>query len=324
MTGPEPSTPLNEGTSNQNNTTTQSIIEGHVSALKELLNEQSNHDLINPMHLNFSDDIQDTDDEIIEINKKKEKGKATVTDEDLSKPFKEVLKCPFTRRIIEFSYPGHMMPTNVKIYDGNGDPEDHISRFTGIENQGEWPMFGMLRGCAKHPTEISKIIQRANKSHPNFKERWVSESNVIPNVPELMHISSFLSSHKCPELSKGFSDSIPKTVDEMLKRVDDYVRLEAAFRNTDFPKGEFQRKELPSQWGQRNDRPQRGLFRNTRRRPDHIPTFQLQEHHAPYIAQHPPHQDFRHPREQYRDNRAVLTLDSLVSTLKKSLPRNTS
>ncbi|GJS24913.1 hypothetical protein Tco_0453545 [Tanacetum coccineum] len=272
MTGPEPSTPLNEGTSNQNNTTTQSIIEGHVSALKELLNEQSNHDLINPMLLNFSDDIQDTDDEIIEINKKKEKGKATVTDEDLIKPFKEALKFPFTRRIIEFSSPGHMMPTNVKIYDGTDDP-----------------------GCAKDPTEISKIIQRENKSHPNFKERWVSESNAIPNVPELMQISSFMSSHKCPKLSKGFSDSIPKTADEMLKRVDDY----------------------------RNDRPQRGPFGNTHHRPDHIPTFQLQEHHAPYIAQHHPHQDFRHPREQYRDNRAVLTLDSLVSTPKEILATDT-
>ncbi|GJU80627.1 hypothetical protein Tco_1282992, partial [Tanacetum coccineum] len=204
MTGPEPITPLNEGTSNQNNTTTQSIIEGHVSALKELLKEQSNSDLIKRMLLNFGDDIQDTGDEITKINKKKEKGKTTTNDEDLSKPFKEVLKCPFTRRIIEFSSPGHRMPTNVKIYDGTGDPEDHISRFT-----------------------------------------------------ELIQISSFMSSHKRLELSKHFSDSIPKTVDEMLKRLDDYVRSEEAFRNTKLPKGEFQRKELPAQWGQRNDRPQR-------------------------------------------------------------------
>ncbi|GJS14381.1 WEB family protein-like protein [Tanacetum coccineum] len=72
----------------------------------------------------------DTHDEVEEINKRKYKGKATATDEDLSKPFKEVLKCPFTRRIIEFSSLGHRVPMNAKIYDGTGDLEDHISRFT--------------------------------------------------------------------------------------------------------------------------------------------------------------------------------------------------
>nr|GEW22785.1 hypothetical protein [Tanacetum cinerariifolium] len=114
-----------EGTSDQNNTTTQSIIEGHLSALKELLKQKSNCDLIRPMLLNFSDDIQDTDDEEHETNRGGDKVKTTVTDEDMSKPFKEVLKCPFTRRIIEFSSTGTRMPTNVKIYDGTGDPEDH-------------------------------------------------------------------------------------------------------------------------------------------------------------------------------------------------------
>nr|GEW05371.1 reverse transcriptase domain-containing protein [Tanacetum cinerariifolium] len=75
--GPEPITPLNEGTSNQN--ATKSIIERHVSALKELLKEPSNRDLIKPMLLDF-DDIQDISDEEIKVNKK---GKAKVGDEDL-------------------------------------------------------------------------------------------------------------------------------------------------------------------------------------------------------------------------------------------------
>ncbi|GKA78428.1 reverse transcriptase domain-containing protein [Tanacetum coccineum] len=296
MTGPDPVTPQNrtgdEGTSNQNNTN-KSIIEGHLSALKELLKEPSN--------------------QIEVVNKRTGKKKVAISDEDLSKPFKEVLKCPFTRRIIQFSSPGHRMPANAKIYDGMGDPENHISRFTEMGNQGEWPMkvwcrmfqqtldgkawawfdklppdsidnwgdlqekflnrFGMLKVCAKDPTEISKTIRRANETLLNFKERWVSESNIVPNVSDLMQISSFMSSHKCPEPSKPFSDSIPKTVDEMLRRVNDYVRSEEAFRNTELPKGEFQRKE---------------------------------EHHAPYVAPHRFHQDFL----RLRDNRAILTLDS--------------
>nr|GEW22119.1 reverse transcriptase domain-containing protein [Tanacetum cinerariifolium] len=73
------------------------------------------------MLLDF-DDFQDDIDEEIKVNKK---GKAKVGDEDLSKPFKEVLKCPFTRRIVELSSPGHRMPANAKIYDGTRDPEHH-------------------------------------------------------------------------------------------------------------------------------------------------------------------------------------------------------
>ncbi|GKE44939.1 reverse transcriptase domain-containing protein [Tanacetum coccineum] len=127
--------------------------------------------------------------------------------------------------------------------------------------------FGMLKACDKDPTEITKIIRRTNETLPNFRERWVSESNAIPNVPELMRISSFMSSHKCPELSKRFSDKIPKTIDEMLRRVDDYVRSEEAFRNTELPKGEFQKKEAVGQWTPGSDRPHRVVYGGGRRRP---------------------------------------------------------
>ncbi|GKA39735.1 reverse transcriptase domain-containing protein [Tanacetum coccineum] len=75
--------------------------------------------------------------------------------------------------------------------------------------------FGMLKACDKDPTEISKIVRKASETLPHFKE----------------------SSHKCPELAKRFSDNIPKIVDEMLKRVDDYLRSEEAFRSTELPRG---------------------------------------------------------------------------------------
>ncbi|GKB49582.1 reverse transcriptase domain-containing protein, partial [Tanacetum coccineum] len=333
--------PSNEGTTNQN--TTRDIIEGHLSALKELLKEPNNRNLIKPLLLDF-DDIQDVSDDEIQGDVK---GKAKTSDEDLSKPFKEVLKCPFTRRIVEFSSPGHRMPANAKIYDGTGDPEDHVGRFVGIGNQGEWPMpvwcrmfqqtldgkarvwfdklppgsidnwgslqekflnrFGMLKACDKDPTKISKIIRRANETLPHFKERWVSESNAIPNVPELMQISSFMSSHKCPELAKRFSDNIPKTVDEMLKRVDDYLRSEEAFRSTELPRGEFQRRDAPVPWVQRNDRNQRFSHGNNRRRSEHKFAARVPERHAPYVPPQRPHQEFHRPK-------AILTLDSLSST----------
>nr|GEU35245.1 ribonuclease H-like domain-containing protein [Tanacetum cinerariifolium] len=55
------------------------------------------------------DDVHDVSDKEIEGDMK---GKAKVG-KDLRKPFKEVLKCPLTRRIVEFSSRGHIMPANA-------------------------------------------------------------------------------------------------------------------------------------------------------------------------------------------------------------------
>ncbi|GJZ39756.1 hypothetical protein Tco_0586319 [Tanacetum coccineum] len=63
-----------------------------------------------------------------------------VGEEDLSKPFKEKLKTPFTRRIIEFVGPEYVMPTNITLYDGSTDPADHLNRFSMAANSREWPM----------------------------------------------------------------------------------------------------------------------------------------------------------------------------------------
>ncbi|GKB16650.1 hypothetical protein Tco_0850573 [Tanacetum coccineum] len=197
------------------------------------------------MLLDFDDSHDVSDDEVQDD----EKGKAKADEEDLSKPFKEVLKCPFTRRIVEFSSPSHKMPTNIKIYDGTGDPEDHIGRFMGAGNQGEWPM----------------------------------------------------------PLAKRFSDSIPKTVDEMLKRVDDYLRPEEAYRNTELPRGEFQRRDAPVQWVERNDQNQRLSSGNNRCGSEHRLTTKMPDRHTPYVAPQRPNQDFHRPK-------VVLTLSSLSST----------
>nr|GEY13804.1 reverse transcriptase domain-containing protein [Tanacetum cinerariifolium] len=45
--------------------------------------------------------------------------------------------------------------------------------------------------------------------------------------------------HKCPELAKRYSDKVSQTVDEMMVRLDDFVRLEEALTCTKLPKGEY-------------------------------------------------------------------------------------
>ncbi|GJZ43988.1 hypothetical protein Tco_0591243 [Tanacetum coccineum] len=166
------------------------------------------------------------------------------------------------------------MPANIKLYNGTTDPEDHLSRFSSAANSGEWPMpvwcrmfqqtldgsargwfenllqgsidvrqqfttrFSTRRACFKDPTEITKIVRKANETLAAFKERWIVEKGFITGVPEVMKISSFMDDHKCPELAKQYSDKVPKMVDEMMTRLDDFVRSEEAFANTELPKGE--------------------------------------------------------------------------------------
>ncbi|GKD99405.1 hypothetical protein Tco_1387389 [Tanacetum coccineum] len=88
--------------------------------------------LITPIRLTFGDEGGQGDK-----GKDKGKGPTEEVDEDLKSPYKEVLKSPFTRRIIKFSAPCHRMPVKLKIYDGSTDPDDHITHFVGAANQGE-------------------------------------------------------------------------------------------------------------------------------------------------------------------------------------------
>ncbi|GKD90757.1 hypothetical protein Tco_1366264 [Tanacetum coccineum] len=91
------------------------------------------------------------------------------------------------------------------------------------------------RACYKEPHEITKVVRRANETLPAFKERWTVETGLIMGVPEVMKISSFMDSIKSPELAKRFSSNIPKIVDEMMRRVDEFVRAEEAYALTELP-----------------------------------------------------------------------------------------
>ncbi|GJV72758.1 reverse transcriptase domain-containing protein [Tanacetum coccineum] len=271
---------------------TKEQIEGHLSALRSIIKEHNRKNKTYPIQLDFDEeDIAAKDTRIVKGNE--------VVDDDLRKPFKEALKTPLTRRIIEFAGPEYMMPTNIKLYDGTTDPEDHLGRFASAANSGEWPMpvwcrmfqqtldgpargwferlpansidewadmreafatrYSVRRACFKEPHEITKIVRRANESLTAFKERWTVETGFIMGVPEVMKISSFMDSLKCLELAKCFSDKDPTTVNEMMKRLDDFVCSERAFTQTKLPKGETGEQHRKSYFPstRRDDRPLR-------------------------------------------------------------------
>ncbi|GJZ80424.1 hypothetical protein Tco_0645418, partial [Tanacetum coccineum] len=95
-------------------------IEGHLSALRSLLKEHNGRGNASPTRLSF-DDTEDQPRVQTVVT-------GTIVDADLKKPFKEAVKTPMTRRIIEFAGPKFKMPANIRLYDGATDPEDHLSR----------------------------------------------------------------------------------------------------------------------------------------------------------------------------------------------------
>nr|GEW12010.1 putative reverse transcriptase domain-containing protein [Tanacetum cinerariifolium] len=105
--------------------------------------------LVEPIRLTFGD---------VEVIKVRTDGKGVKEkeEEDLQKPYKEVLKSLFTRRIID----------QPRRMEDAGMVQD-VSADLG------WP----------NPTEVSKIIRRANETLPYFKER-TEEMSYIQYVPE--------------------------------------------------------------------------------------------------------------------------------------------
>ncbi|GKA36049.1 hypothetical protein Tco_0722540 [Tanacetum coccineum] len=227
--------------------------------------------------------------------------------EDLLKPYKKVLKSPFSRRIIEFSAPNHRTPTNLKIYDGSTDPDDHITRFVGASNQGEWEM-PVWQKCCKDPTEVSKIVRKANETLLGFKERWTEEMSYIPDVLIVMQISSFMSNSECPELARRFSNQVPKTVTKMMKRVDDFVKSEEAFKNTELPKGEHPKKGTVVQF--RGSRPPYHSYGGGPLRPY---TYNRMDHYQPYVPPRALNRRYDNRRHDHRRQEVNhLRLDSLT------------
>ncbi|GKB74148.1 hypothetical protein Tco_0935560 [Tanacetum coccineum] len=307
MTGPL----LGQGFGDDDETTptTKESDKECLSALRLLVKEHNSRGNVLQIRLNFDEDKDDTRIRTIVTGKE-------IWDADLKKPFKETVKTPLTRRIIEFACPEFKMPTNVQLYDGTTDLEDHLSRFASTANSGEWPMsvwcrmfqqtldgnargwferllagsidewaelrkqfttrFSTRRACFKHPIEITKIVRKANETLVAFKEIWIVETGFILDMAEIMKISSFMDAHKSEE----------------------------AFANSKLLKGEVSEasKKVLGPISRREDRFHRGGYGVDRQRNDGQNTFNNRDGLAPYQPQAPyqaprgDHPGHHHPR----------------------------
>ncbi|GJW36457.1 hypothetical protein Tco_0059377 [Tanacetum coccineum] len=240
MTGPL----LGQGSGYDDGTTpptTKEQIEGRLSALRSLVKEHNSRGNVSPIRLNFDEDENHTRTRTIVTGKE-------IGDADLKKPFKETIRKTISVGFSSAANSGEWpMPVWCRIFqqtlDGNARglferfPEGSINEWAKLRKQFT-TRFSTRRACFKDPTKITKIVRKENETLVAFKERWTAETGFILGVPEVMKISSFMDAHKCPELAKWYYDKVPKTVDEMMVRLDDFVRSEEAFANTELPRGE--------------------------------------------------------------------------------------
>ncbi|GJT15745.1 reverse transcriptase domain-containing protein [Tanacetum coccineum] len=176
---------------------------------------------------------------------------------------------------------------NVKVYEVSKDLEDHLGIFSTAAEQEEWHMpvwrrmfrqtlsgaarnwfddldpksvdsfeelsqkfleeFSQQNRYVKDPTEIHGIKRRMNEGLQAFMSRFKSESWHIKGVPPVLRISAFMHGHGHLKFSKKLNDKIPKTFDEMFKRVRAFIKGEAATRSAEVARA--------SQWDKGVSRP---------------------------------------------------------------------
>nr|GEU60074.1 reverse transcriptase domain-containing protein [Tanacetum cinerariifolium] len=226
-----------------------------------------------------------------------------IGDAHLKRPFKEAVKTPLTRRIIEFADLEFKMPTNIKLYNGTTDSEDHLSRFSFAANSRERPM-----PAAVHDQILNEesMLQRSNGINQDNKEGQRDPRSLrgkVDNRNRLYH--GRLGGHEdiivhgrsqMPELAKRYSDKVPKTMDGMMTRLDDFVRSEEVFASTELQKGEASqtsgRPVVPI--SRREDQFHRGGYGSDIRRNKGRNTFNPRDGLTPYRVQTP----YQAPRDQ--------------------------
>nr|GEW31448.1 reverse transcriptase domain-containing protein [Tanacetum cinerariifolium] len=194
--------------------------------------------------------------------------------EDLSRPYRRPKPMPFTSRITRFRYHRRgKLPPNVRVYEGNKDPEDHLSIFSATADQEEWPMpvlckmfrhtlsgskrnwfdsldpksvdgfeelnnkfleeFLQQKRYDNDPMEIHGIKRKPNEGLQAFMDRFKAESIHVKGVPPVLRIYAFMHGHDHPKLAKNLNDKISKIVDKTWKRVRAFIRGESAEDTTE-------------------------------------------------------------------------------------------
>ncbi|GKC97282.1 reverse transcriptase domain-containing protein [Tanacetum coccineum] len=187
---------------------------------------------------------------------------------------------PFTPRIHYFDFPKSRIPSHIKTYDGNEDPEDHLKIFQAAAKTEHWAMptwchmfnstltgnarvwfddlskesidsYDALRKvflenylqqkkCIKDPVEIHNIKQRDRESMEEFMRRYKLKCKDVKGAPKCIKISGFMHGITNPELIKRLHDKIPKSMDEIISVTIAFLKGEVVASNRE------RKKSFPS------------------------------------------------------------------------------
>nr|GEV70280.1 reverse transcriptase domain-containing protein [Tanacetum cinerariifolium] len=184
------------------------------------------------------------------------------TDEDdLTKLWMCEEEDTFTPQICNFeSSQRKRMPNNVKMYDGTGDPKDHVKIFRqqhrvwfdelppeSIDSYNDLKAaflayFMQQNKYVKDPVEIHNIKQKDKETIEDFMERFKVETGRMKGAPECMRISGFMHGVNNPELTKRLNEHVPKTMKEMMITTTAFIRGEVAAASK--KKGDMTPKEI--------------------------------------------------------------------------------
>jgi hypothetical protein len=204
----------------------------------------------------------------------------------MSRPWRRQKVDAFTRRINDFSDDKRRrMPTNVKTYDGTGDPDDHLKIFESAATIENWPQpvwchmfnstlvgnartwfsklprrsidgfeelrkafrlnFTQRKKCAKNAVELARVKQRQGESTSAYVERNKDECIHIKACPEILKISGFMNGINNLELIRRLNDKVPQTFDELMKRTRSFIQGEAATADSKKGYSTYRSQEQP-------------------------------------------------------------------------------
>ncbi|GJV39236.1 hypothetical protein Tco_1417676 [Tanacetum coccineum] len=140
----------------------------------------------------------------------------------------------------------------------------------------------------------------------------------IQEVLEVMQLSSFMSNSKCSELARQFADQVPRTVTKMMKRVDDFVKSEEAYKITELPKGEHPERGQGTLY--KEARPPRILQGGGPPKMNGYNTYNRRDHYQPYVLPRQPGRRYDNRRFEIRRQEVnQLSLEALIKRPKEIL-----
>ncbi|GJR69902.1 reverse transcriptase domain-containing protein [Tanacetum coccineum] len=176
------------------------------------------------------------------------------------------------------------LPSQVKTYDGKGDPDDHLNVFETVATNENWPEaiwcrqfnstlvehartwfdklpkrsiggyedlrrafmknFTPRKKCVKNPVELARVKQRQGETTDAFMDRYKDELLQVKNCLEILQISGFMNGINNQDLIKKLNDKIPSTFDETMKRTRSFVQGEAAAAITETRKSFLAKEQV--------------------------------------------------------------------------------